>query len=442
MSVLKQRLLALGGTMTSWTVMSEDCDPYRMDTPAKHLAGAWVRDTMDRLGITESVYAARRAGDGDEGIHVRGLHYAFYGEPMPRINGRVRKYGNRNYKWLKDKASKAARWLEYVPFDMIVDERNDDPVVREWTPPDPPSPYVRNPAMPEEFNIDLPGYDDLFAEAGVYDFVETQPYHLVFFGEKTSLRPVLAPLAVEYEADLYLAAGDQSNYLIYRCAQHAVKDLRPMVVLYFADADPSGWNMPVSVARKLTGFGDIEFPGLRFQVVRVGLTPTQAKGLPESVQPEKEKRAGAWRAATGIEQVEIDALATRRPEVLEGIAREAVSHYYDDTLADRVAAVRNRWIAGAQAVLDENDTLADVRASASDRLSDIGREMTRLATEAKALVDSMRVDPSTVGFPDLPEPPEAEIDRAAQPRPLCDSRWSFRLQTERLIASTQYRDVR
>ena len=360
---------------------------------------------------------------------------------MPRINGKVREYGNRDYKWLKDKAAKAARWLGYVPFDMIVDERNDKPLVREWTPPDPPSLYLGNPAMPEEFNIDLPGYDELFAEAGVFDFIETQPYHLVFFGEKTSLRPVLAPLAVEYEANLYLAAGDQSNSLIRQCAQHAVEDSRPMVVLYFADADPSGWNMPISVARKLTAFGEIEFPGLRFQVVRVALTPAQAKGLPESVQKEKEKRAGAWRAATGIEQVEIDALATRRPEVLEEITREAVSHYYDDTLGDRVAAVRNRWIASAQAVLDENDTLADKRASASDRLSDIGREMTRLATEAKALVDSMRVDSDTVEFPDLPDIPEAEIDRAAQPRPLCDSRWSFSLQTERLIASTQYRDV-
>ena len=33
------------------------------------------------------------------------------------------------WKWLQDTAAKAARWLGYVPFERIIDNRNDPPLV-------------------------------------------------------------------------------------------------------------------------------------------------------------------------------------------------------------------------------------------------------------------------------------------------------------------------
>ena len=38
-----------------------------------------------------------------------------------------------------------------------------------------------------------------------------------------------------------------SDTMVYQMAKIGAEDGRPMVVLYFADADPSGWNMPVEV---------------------------------------------------------------------------------------------------------------------------------------------------------------------------------------------------
>ena len=37
-------------------------------------------------------------------------------------------------------------------------------------------------------------------------------------------------------------------------AKIGADDGRPMVVLYFSDCDPAGWNMPIEVGRKLQAF--------------------------------------------------------------------------------------------------------------------------------------------------------------------------------------------
>ena len=118
-----------------------------------------------------------------------------------------------------------------------------------------------------------------------------QPYKLVLFGEKTSLEDVLAPIADEHEADLYLPAGEISDTLLYQMAKVGAEDGRPMVVLCFSDCDPAGWQMPISIGRKLQAFQALEFPELDFQVHRVALTPDHVReyGLPST--PLKDDRA-------------------------------------------------------------------------------------------------------------------------------------------------------
>ena len=63
------------------------------------------------------------------GIHLRGLFYRIVaagdvGVPtgQPFINDLD------CWKWLQDTAAKAARWLGYVPFERIIDNRNDPPL--------------------------------------------------------------------------------------------------------------------------------------------------------------------------------------------------------------------------------------------------------------------------------------------------------------------------
>lgn len=53
---------AAGFGMGEVSVLSPRRDPYRLDTPAMHRDGAWLREQVGRLG-------ARLP------IHLRGLHY-------------------------------------------------------------------------------------------------------------------------------------------------------------------------------------------------------------------------------------------------------------------------------------------------------------------------------------------------------------------------------
>ena len=81
------------------------------------------------------------------------------------------------------------------------------------------------------------------------------------------------------------------------------------------------------------------FPKLRFEVVPVALNVDQVRelALPSTPLKETEKRADRWREAFGVEQTEIDALATLQPDTLREIVERAFDPYFDDTLEDRVS---------------------------------------------------------------------------------------------------------
>ena len=170
-----------------------------------------------------------------------------------------------------------------------------------------------------------------------------QPYRLVFFGEKTSLDDILSPVARECGADLYLPAGEISDTMLHTMAETGAQDGRPMVVLCFSDCDPSGWQMPISIGRKLQAFKALLFPDLKFLVRRVALMPEQVRvhGLPSTPLKATERRADKWQEAMGVAQTEIDALAALQPALLRRMAREAIKPFYDPTLLRRcVAAAR------------------------------------------------------------------------------------------------------
>ena len=104
-----------GYSLKALTVLAEQNDPFRLDTPANHLVGAWV---------AEQFVLAHRAS-----IHLRGLHYAIVARGgVIKPSGDVYVNDDADWQWLQGTASKAARWLGYLPFTAIVDERNAPPV--------------------------------------------------------------------------------------------------------------------------------------------------------------------------------------------------------------------------------------------------------------------------------------------------------------------------
>jgi hypothetical protein len=418
-SPLRDAIEALPGSLTSNTVLAAQTDPFRLDTPANHRDSRWLADAMNEHDI--------------DTIHNRGLHYALLTRPKP--DGTP--YGTGDWDWL-DRLSGIARWLGYIDFDRIEDHKHAEPVLRLWTPPGEPEPYVW---VQSDFRATVPGADDLEVLPGVLGFTGSQPYHLALIGEKSSLEPVLGPIASSYQADLFLPTGDISNTMVWRLARAAAEDGRPLVVLYFSDCDPSGWNMPIVIHRKLQAFQIMHFPELEWRTIRAALTPDQVRrfGLPESPVTQADPRWEKWAQRQGVQQTEIDALATLQPDLLRQVAEEVIAPFFDTTLSARVSTALREWRREAQQALDEQtpEDLDELREVAADQLAELRDEMQQRVDE---IIESVRVDPGDIELPELPEIPEADVDIDAQPEPLCDSQWSFAEQTQRLLASKRYEE--
>jgi hypothetical protein len=403
-----------GLSMGDLTVLDVKVDPYRLDTDAYHRAAAWFRDRFVAL-VPEGK------------IHIRGLHYRVLGHKKP--DGSEYRNSDEDYAWLQGGPGKAARWLGYVPFAAIEDKRNAAPVILRCE-PKVPFPYIG------VGDLQLPDAYELEPYVALGDFEARQPFKLVLFGEKSSLEAPLTSLGEEIKADLYLMTGEISDTLVHTMAKEGAEDGRPMIVLTFADCDPGGWQMPISIGRKLQAFKDLEFPDLRFQVHRVGLLPEQVRelGLPSTPLKEKEKRADRWKAHTGLEQTEIDALIALHPGQVERMGRVASLPFFDRTLDRRAREVREAWEEEAQAVLEQalnSETLDQIREQAADRLAELEEEI-------EAIRQQLHVDPGDVELPQLPELPEPELPEEKPPEPLIDSDWSWEEQTLALKRSKDY----
>lgn len=418
-SPLRTALDECGVPLKDVTVLAPQNDPFRQDTDANHRDGAWLAEQVQRLGLMGH----------DRTIHLRGLHYALIDSTRP--NGKQYINEDSIWTWMSGGAAKAARWLGYIPWEKIKDQRNAEPTVTIHVPPEPQG-WVSVGGL----YIEIPGAQALVPRVATKDFVGTQPYKIVLFGEKSSLEPVLAPLARRWGADLYLPTGEISDTLMHTMASVGARDGRPMVVLTFSDSDPAGWQMPISIGRKLQAFKTTLFPDLEFQVRRVGLLPEHVKkyGLPSTPLKDTEKRADRWREAMGVQQTEIDALAALQPKLLEDIATDAILDFYDLGLSSRVLAAKREWEAEAQRRLDEElspEMRAEFRQAAVERLAELQEQVDALEAE-------MQIDPGEIDLPDIELPLAIEL-RPPDDAPLVDSRWSFVEQCQALIESKGYR---
>ena len=396
-------------------------DPFSQATPANHIRAAWLAEQIDR-----------HWGDGE--IHLRGLHYLLLSAQavIPKTSPRwpERAYQSTSFEWLKD-TLKCARWLGYVPWVQIVDERNARPTM--VTRPAPQSPRGRLVATPDPDDIWVPQVTA--PRPTITGLAGEQPNRIVLAGEKTSLRPVLGAISEEYGTDLFLCAGDLSDTRIHELAEAADTDGRHTVILFFADSDPQGWNMSIVLARKLAAMQGVLYPGLEYEIHRAALTPDQVRqlGLPESDLKGTIAQADTWRERHGVEQTEIDALAALQPDTLERLALEALGHFYDLTLVERAEQAEARWSAAVQEhIVRDLDTGIITEANAN---------LVRLRRAIGRVYDDVESAVNEIELPQLPEVVQPRLPDSTLVA-LCDSRWGFEEQTRRLIADKQYEDPR
>ena len=402
-AALEAAVTQTGRPMRDLTVMGEDSDPYRLDTPANHLVGQWFAAQVERFIAP------------GKNIHPRGVYYACVAAgDVRKPDGDLFTGTDANASWINE-ASQLARWLRYVPFERIIDNKNDTPIVRLAPSSDAPFGYAGAdglsacPHCGDNF-LDGLDADDIGVSASLADFEPRQPNKLVFFGEKTSLDDGLGPYAAEISADLYLMTGQISDTHLYQIAKNGAADGRPTVVFTFSDCDPAGyWDMPTAIGRKLQALKDLMFPEWEFKVVHAGLSPEQARdrNLPSSPLKEGEKRADIWEATYGIAQIEIDAAATLQPDWLLQMAKDAVAPYRDADLAERVSIAQAEWLEQAQEEIDnqiDGDRLDALKARAAAAL-DVLREVN---ADLEVMADEITVPDA----PDLPEPDRGALEEA------------------------------
>jgi hypothetical protein len=392
-SVLEDASASIGCSLGDLTVLSAQVDPYRLDTPSGHRDGQWIAEQLDRLvGRTKK-------------IHWRGLHYTLVSTTrLIKPNGQRYLNTDEDWSWLQDTAGKAARWLGYIDFDRIIDQRNAPPIIHRKARVEPQA------FVSIGLNVEIPDADDLEPWPFAEGFEPRQAYHFVIFGEKASLEEVVLPIARAKQADLYLPTGEISDTLLYQIAKDANDDGRPLVLFALADCDPAGRQMSVSIGRKLQAFHDLFFPKLEFEVVPAALTAEQVRdlGLPSTPLKETEKRADRWRQAFGIEQTEIDALATLRPNVLREILERAFDPYFDRTLAGRVARAETEWDQRAQEALQgqiDQEALEELRAEAEERLAELDDAIRDLNERLRFAADDFTLPRIEVPQPEAQDAP-------------------------------------
>jgi len=393
-SVLESVRTQIGCSLRDLTVLSPSVDPYRLDTTGGHCDGAWAAEQIDRLiGPTRQ-------------IHLRGLHYAIsVSGDVVKPDGTLFLNDHDNWEWLSGRAAKAARWLGYVPFERITDNRNAEPIV-----------HRKEIVTPAAFvscglSVQIPSIGNLEPFPYATGFDARQTFQFVIFGEKASLEDVVSPIAARRCADVYLQTGEMSDTYIYRIAKDAHADGRPLVVFTVTDCDPSGHQMSVSIARKLQAFRDLFFPNLKFEVVPVALTVEQVRelGLPSTPLKETEKRADRWREAFGVEQTEIDALATLQPDVLSEIIERAFDPYYDRTLESRVRRAQEDWHARAMQALNDQvdyERIEAIRRAAAKRLAKVRDTIADINRQLETAVGDVSLPPIRVPKPSID--PDAE----------------------------------
>jgi len=418
-SVLEAARGRAGCGLGDLTVLSAQVDPYRLDTPSGHRDGSWLAKQLDR-----AIGKKRR-------IHWRGLHYALVARGnVVKPNGETFLNNDDDWTWLANVAGKAARWLGYIPFERITDNRNAEPII-----------HRKARVVPQMFvsiglDVSIPNADDLEPVAIAEGFEPRQAYQFVIFGEKASLEDVVLPVARLRQADSYLNTGEISDTRLYEIARDGAADGRPLVVFTLTDCDPAGYQMSVSIGRKLQALRDLFFPKLQFEVVPVALTVEQVRELrlPSTPLKETEKRADRWREAFGVEQTEIDALATLRPGVLRELLDRAFDPYWDSTLNERVARAKEEWDEQAAEALREQidaERLDALRAEAAGKLSDLQDAIDNINERLRLAA----ADHFTLPVIEVPEP---EIDEDAPRQALVSFDDAWVAATRALIQRKAY----
>jgi hypothetical protein len=368
--------------------------------------------------------------------HLRRIHYRLVSPPdgVRILPPNRREYQNTLNDWdYLCGASLAARYLDLIPFDGLVDKRNapplfnaanDDPqrelkadceVVSGWT-------YFDKPDLPPLPDLDVNGFEAI------------QDYIVEIWIEKSTQNDWLAPLCQHRGVNLVVGIGEQSEIRARELALRSAQYKAPVRVLYLSDFDPGGRSMPKAVARK------VEFTIRKldlmvdFQLIPVVLTPEQCRlyNLPRIPIKDTERRKDTFEQTFGVGATELDALEALHPGEMRRIVEEEVNNWLDPNLRSRVWEVKSEEQLRCQRIVARiHKKYAEEIEELSDRFKEIIGELNEWEEEADELWSTIadEIEESAPNLSDIAVP-RSEAPGSTDKFALFDSKRDYLTQMD------------
>jgi hypothetical protein len=366
-------------------------------------------------------FAAIWTDHGAAGSHLRRLHYRLISSAAP-----IRKPDGSEYQNTEDDrkglntASLSARYLGLIPFDGLVDRRNDEPMIFAGNLEVDPDreievscevlaeePVVAEPDIPE-----MPDLPWLYLNADA----PVQNHIVEVWIEKSTQNDWLEPLCRRRGVNLVVGIGEQSEIRSRELAMRSARYGAPVRIIYLSDFDPGGRSMPKAVARKVE-FTIAKFDlDLDLQLIPLALTPDQCREyrLPRTPLKETERRKDKFEQTFGVGATELDALEALHPGELARLLEAEIDNWLDPALDQRFnrlcSDLRLRLRDIAQPIrkkhADKIEVLEKSFNEITDRLAKISSEFAEWEEEASELweaisteLDAERPDLSDVEVP-------------------------------------------
>lgn len=354
---IKAMAKTIGRPVKDLLALSPTNDPFYAGVGHRRQAAEWFADMWNQYGGV--------------GAHLRRIHYRLVSPPegvqITLPNGR--EYQNTENDWtFLCTASLAARYLGFIPFNGLIDRRNDEPMLYAS------KIYIGRDIeltaecgfYDEEIDLDIPDLPDL-PSLSVDGFRAVQDFIVEVWIEKSTQNDWLVPLCQSRGINLVVGIGEQSETRSRELAMRSADSAAPVRVIYLSDFDPGGRSMPKAVARK------VEFTIAKFdldidiQIIPLALTPDQCLDydLPRTPIKDTERRKDKFEQTFGVGATELDALEALHPGEMGRLLNAEIDNFIDAGLGRRVSEAR--W----QHAFHLDKIEAGVKAKYTDRIEQV-----------------------------------------------------------------------
>jgi hypothetical protein len=301
------------------SLISPDDDPFYW-TPSRLRRARWAKDVFDETFTGTPIYS-------------RDIHYKTIGEIVPWSEKGSSIYSGINDTLLTH-AFRDARYLGLIPWDGIVDMKNDETRIQDefWS----GAKMQVSPGLKSDLWVEFNHPRSRIITEG-----HDRPYLVEVWSEKYSSH--LVDLQREYGFNLQILGGMSSLTRTHECYRRITATDRPTRIFWLTDFGPEGRKMPGAMSRQLEFLlmhteGDHDV-----QVDRILLTSDQIIDFnlpPQKKKSEKAKRGGKelshiaeWNEKHGG-TVELNALSGRHPDEFRQIIIDAISPFIPEDYRD------------------------------------------------------------------------------------------------------------